>query len=167
MAPTLRREQPGDEASIRKLTKLAFKPMSFSTGTEAPIVDDLRREGDLTLSIVATSAGEIVGHIAFSPVTINGKSAGWFALGPVSVLPSLQGEGIGAALIEEGTATLRSAGATGCVLTGDPRYYRRFGFQSDGKLTYRNLPTSVVQSLPFKGDHASGVLVFSPAFERR
>lgn len=165
--PILRREQPEDEASIRKLTEMAFKPMSFSDGTEAPIIDDLRREGDLTLSMVATSSGEIVGHIAFSPVTIDGKSAGWFGLGPVSVLPTLQRKGIGAALVEEGTAILRSTGASGCVLTGDPRYYRRFGFRSNGKLTYRKLPTSVVQALPFKNDDAVGVLAFSPAFERR
>lgn len=167
MEPTLRKEQPGDEALIRKLTEAAFARMPYSHGTEAPIIDDLRREGDLTLSIVATSLSEVVGHIAFSPVTLDGESGGWLGLGPVSVRPDLQGNGIGAALVKEGAATLRAMSASGCVLIGDPRYYRRFGFRSNGKLIYRDLPIAVVQTLPFKDEDAVGRLAFSPAFERR
>ena len=166
MEPILRLEQPGDEACIHSLTELAFKPTSLSDGTEALIIDNLRREGDLTLSIVATLAGEVVGHVAFSPVTINGERGQWFGLGPVSVRPDLQGKGIGAALINEGMSILRSERASGCALIGDPRYYRRLGFRSNGKLTYKSLPTSVVQVLPFKDEVPEGVLAFSPAFER-
>lgn len=164
---SLRRERPGDEAPIRTLTEQAFAPMAYSSGTEAPIVDDLRREGDLTLSLVAVAGGDIVGHIAFSPVTIDGKPGRWFGLGPVSVRPELQGQGIGAALVNEGLATIRAGGATGCVLIGDPRYYRRFGFLGDGTLTYRDVPPAAVQSLPFTEERATGTLRYSPAFERR
>lgn len=167
MRPTLRREQRGDEAAIHALTVSAFKPMSFSDGMEAPIIDDLRRDGDLTLSIVALVADDLVGHFAFSPVTIDEKPGHWFGLGPVSVRPDLQGVGIGAALIEAGLSILRARGASGCVLTGDPQYYRRFGFRSVGRLTYRSVPPSFVQVLPFKDEDAVGSLAFSPAFERR
>lgn len=167
MGPTIRLERSGDEASIRELTDLAFEPMSFSDGTEGPIIDDLRREGDLTLSLVATLAEKIVGHIAFSPVTIDGRRGAWIGMGPVSVRPDLQGQGIGAALIAEGMAMIRSKGASGCVLTGDPRYYRRFGFRSSGSLFYRSLPEQFVQAVSFGDEDAAGILAFSPAFERR
>lgn len=166
MTPILRLEQPGDEPGIRPLTEVAFKPMPFSDGTEAPIIDDLRRDGDLTLSIVATRAGEIVAHLAFSPVTIDGRPGKWLGLGPVSVLPDLQGQGIGTAIIEEGLSILRSTDIAGCILTGDPRYYRRFGFRSNGKLTYRDVPPAFIQVLRFRHEDAVGRLAFSPAFER-
>lgn len=166
MELTIRREQAGDEADIRTLTQAAFLPMPYSDGTEAPIIDDLRREGNLTLSLVAILAQEIVGHVAFSPVTIDGRQEHWLGLGPVSVRPDLQRRGIGVALITEGLSIVRSQGATGCVLIGDPGYYRRFGFRSDGRLTYRDVPAPFVQALPFQNAKAVGTLAFGPAFER-
>jgi len=94
---TIRPEAAGDEATIHTLTETAFAPMPFSGGTEQHVIDALRKDGDLTLSLVAEDAhlnsGRIVGHIAFSPVTIADGAQGWFGLGPVSVWPELQKSG--------------------------------------------------------------------------
>ncbi|TIQ36990.1 MAG: N-acetyltransferase [Mesorhizobium sp.] len=162
----IRPERPGDEQTIHDLTIAAFEPMSFSNGSEAPIITELRNDGDLTVSLVAVSGGGIVGHVAFSPVTIGVESDGWYGLGPVSVWPDKQRQGIGTALINEGLAILKANAAKGCVLIGDPAYYGRFGFRSDGNLSYQELPARYVQSLPFQSEPAIGQLKFSPAFNR-
>lgn len=76
---------------------------------------------------MAVEEGEIVGHVAFSAVTIDGADKGWFALGPVLVRPDWQGAGIGGALIRAGLGKLRERRAAGCVLLGEPDYYYRSG----------------------------------------
>lgn len=162
----IRPEQISDEHAIHDLTVRAFKPMSFSQGTEAPIISNLREDGDLTISLVALNYNQIVGHIAFSPVTIDGKSDGWYGLGPVSVEPNFQRRGIGTMLINEGLSILKAGDAVGCTLIGNPDYYERFGFLSDGQLTYGDVSPSYVQWLSFGDATASGSLRFSPAFER-
>ena len=166
MAIIIRPEQPGDEQFIHDLTVAAFKSKSYSDGSEAPIITSLRKDGDLTLSLVAVEGSAIVGHIAFSPVMIGTDEEGWYGLGPVSVWPHHQRRGIGSALIDDGLKILKARGAKGCALVGDPGYYRRFGFQSDGCLSYQGLPAEHVQSLSFGEEAASGPLRFSPAFER-
>lgn len=87
----------------------------------------LRKANALTISLVAEQA-QVVGHIAFSPVIISDGTLGWFGVGPVSVLPSFQKQGIGRSLIESGLSLLRERGAACCVLLGEPTFYRRFGF---------------------------------------
>lgn len=166
MAVTIRPEKPGDEQAIHDLTVAAFETMPYSNGSEAPIVAGLREDGDLAVSLVAVDGAGIVGHIAFSPVEIGAASEGWYGLGPVSVRPDRQREGIGSALINEGLSILRARGAKGCALVGDPGYYRRFGFRSDGRLSYGELPSHYVQWLPFADEVAAGSVRFSPAFER-
>lgn len=172
MAITIRAEQSGDEHVIHDLTVAAFATMPYSDGSEAPIIAGLRQDGDLTISLVAVEGPDIegpdiVGHIAFSPVRIGaGASGGWYGLGPVSVRPDRQRRGIGRLLIDEGLARLRARGAKGCVLVGDPAYYSRFGFRSDGRLGYADLPSRYVQWLSFGDEPEAGGLTFSPAFER-
>jgi len=166
MAVYVRAEQVGDEQAIHDLAVAAFEPMPFSDGSEAAIIDELRKDGDLVISLVAFDDSRIVGHIAFSPVTIGQDGGGWYGLGPVSVRPDLQKSGIGSQLIIEGLSILKSRGAKGCALVDDPNYYTRFGFQSDGKISYRNLPLQYVQWLSFVGQAASVKLTFSRAFER-
>ncbi|ESZ61562.1 N-acetyltransferase [Mesorhizobium sp. M0062] len=162
----IRPERPDDKQTIHDLTIAAFEPTPFSDGSEAPIITKLRNDGDLTVSLVAVRGGDIVGHVAFSPVTVGVESDGWYGLGPVSVWPDKQRQGIGSALINEGLAILKTNGAKGCVLIGDPAYYGRFGFRSDGNLSYQELPAQYVQSLPFQSEPATGQLKFSPAFDR-
>lgn len=133
-------ETPDDIDAIFALTQQAFKDHPHSQQTEGYIIDALRAGGALTLSLVAREDGRVVGHIAFSPVSVSDGAADWYALGPVAVLPAEQGRGIGKALIEAGLAALKAQGAAGCVVVGEPAYYTRFGFARMPALTYPGVP---------------------------
>ncbi|WP_394344642.1 GNAT family N-acetyltransferase [Aliirhizobium smilacinae] len=161
---TIRAERPGDEGVIHELTQSAFAPMSYSSGTEGAIIRALRARGDLTLSLVAEENGEIIGHVAFSPVTIDGHYDDWFGLGPISVRADRQKQGIGRTLIREGIHELKALGANGCALVGDQAVYKGSGFVSDGQLTYEGVQDIYVQYLTLSGHAPHGVLTFSPAF---
>ncbi|MBR0897116.1 N-acetyltransferase [Bradyrhizobium tropiciagri] len=162
----IRDERPEDIAAIGEITAAAFAGAPYSSGTEARIVEALRHAGALTLSLVATSDdGRIRGHIAFSPVQINGVAGRWYGLGPVSVTPELQRRGIGGALIREGLARLAALNADGCILLGDPAYYSHFGFVSDATLTYGGKPSPHLQRLVLKGDPPKGDVSYHPAFD--
>lgn len=161
----IREEQQGDVEIIRALTQAAFKGMAFSDQTEAAIVDGLRATGGLALSLVAQDADHITGHIAFSPVKIDGQDQGWYGLGPVSVWPDRQRQGIGSALIREGLKRLQARGASGCVLLGDPAYYGRFGFRCDRRLTYAGAPEAYFQCLAFSPTVPEGPVRYHRAFE--
>jgi putative acetyltransferase len=128
----IRKETDADFEAITEITKAAFKTLAISNHTEQFIIKALRDANALTISLVAATDKKVLGHVAFSPVTISGGITGWYGLGPVSVLPELQKRGVGKSLIDEGLTLLRASGAKGCVLVGDPGCYKRFGF--------RNLP---------------------------
>lgn len=159
----IRAERAGDEAAIRDLTARAFADAAHSDGTEADVVDRLRVAGALTLSLVAEQDGAIIGHAAFSPVTID-DAPGWYGLGPISVDPRRQSAGIGGALITEGFARLRTMGAPGCVVLGDPAYYARFGFAHDPVLTYPGPPPQYFQRIVFDGPAPAGIVTYHQAF---
>ncbi|MBA4766975.1 MAG: N-acetyltransferase [Porphyrobacter sp.] len=161
---TIRREQAGDEATIHRLTEAAFCDMPFSEGDEQHLVDALRRDGDLALSLVAEDGARIVGHIAFSRVTIGDGTPDWYDLGPVSVWPELHRQGIGSALIRQGIATLRENGAAGIVLLGSPDYYGRFGFRHEPQLRYPGPPPEYFQCLVLRGELPAGEVTYAPAF---
>ena len=160
----IRREQPDDIPVIHQITHDAFAPKAFSDGTEPAVIDALREAGDLALSLVAVKDDIPVGHVAFSPVEAGNVSTGWFGLGPVAVLPDLQRTGIGSALIKKGLNILRETDARGCALIGDPGYYCRFGFTSDGCLHYEGVPDKNVMWLSFDKCKPTGQLIFKPAF---
>ncbi|MBB3612350.1 N-acetyltransferase [Rhizobium sp. BK602] len=160
----IRAEAPADIEAVDTLTRVAFAPMPFSDGSEVDILRALRASDDLTISLVAEENGMVVGHVAFSPVTIDGVHDGWFGLGPISVAPDRQRQGIGKALIAKGIALLDERAARGCALIGNPDVYRHAGFESDGRLTYENLDTRLVQRLVLRGPAPSGRLQFAPAF---
>jgi len=160
----IRREHPEDRQAIHQLTADAFAPMSYSDGTEPAIIDDLRAAGNLTLSLVAIKDDMLVAHVAFSPVTIGNNTNSWYGLGPVSVQPNLQRSGIGTALINEGLRVLEGMNADGCALIGNPKYYRRFGFVSDGSIQYQGVSDEIVQWKSFGKQRPEGLLVFSPEF---
>jgi len=125
----IRPEKSSDVEAIYAITKLAFSGMPFTEGDEPDLIDKLRQRGLLVLSLVADEGGIVVGQITFSPARISSGTSPWFALGPVSVIPERQGEGIGSSLINEGLNQIGDLGALGCILTGNPAYYRRFGFE--------------------------------------
>jgi len=160
----IRPEAPGDEDAIHRLTADAFAPMAYADGTEPDIIRRLRETGDLTLSLVADEDGEIVGHVAFSPVTIDGVHDAWFGLGPISVRADRQRQGIGTRLVAEGLAVLEARGAKGCALLGDPQVYASMGFASDGALRYRDVEARFVQRIVLRGAPPGGELGFAPAF---
>ncbi|WP_298378554.1 N-acetyltransferase [uncultured Bradyrhizobium sp.] len=162
----IRDERDEDAAGISRITAAAFATAPHSNGTEARVVEALRQAGALTVSLLATSAdGCIVGHVAFSPVQIAGVAGRWYGLGPISVAPDLQRQGIGGALIREGLARLAELNADGCVLLGDPAYYSRFGFVSDPALTYGGEPSRYFQRLLLRGKVPKGDVRYHPAFD--
>ncbi|UGA44485.1 N-acetyltransferase [Bradyrhizobium quebecense] len=157
-----------DAAAISRVTAAAFANAPHSSGTEARIVAALRQAGALTISLAAVSDdGSIVGHVAFSPVQIDRTAGRWYGLGPISVVPEMQRQGIGRALIREDLARLAAINASGCVLLGDPAYYSRFGFVSDPALTYAGEPSPYFQRLLLRGDPPNGDVSYHRAFDVR
>lgn len=160
----IRPEARGDETTIFALTQSAFIGMEFSDGTEGYVVDKLREDGDLTLSLVALDRLRIVGHIAISPLSISDGTTDWYALGPVSVSPDLQRKGIGSALITRAIADMREKGAKGVALLGSTEYYPRFGFRHESQLRYPGPSPEYFQCLVLDGDLPSGEVAYSTAF---
>jgi putative acetyltransferase len=167
LAMIIRPENSADVAAIRSLVTAAFRDAPHSGGNEADIVDGLRTGGALTLSLVAEDEGRIVGHVAFSPVAVNAEDVGWFGLGPIAVLTDKRRRGSGAALVETGLRRLRELGGRGCVVLGDPAYYRRFGFESDPGLRFADVPSGHFQRLVIDGEPLRGVVSYHPAFSAR
>lgn len=165
MTPSIRFETPSDEAAIEQVTRRAFLSHPYSHQTEQFIIRALRADHALAISLVAEEAGRVVGHIAFSPVTIGDGSVGWYGLGPISVDPDWQGRGIGRALMERGIAELRRVGASGCVLVGEPAFYERFGFAHDPGLVLEGVPPEFFLALTLGASPARGDVRFHPAFE--
>jgi putative acetyltransferase len=153
-----------DFDGIREVNTAAFQGHPYSQQTEHLIVEALRAADALELSLVAESDGEVAGHIAFSAADIGDSSRGWFLLGPVAVQPARQGEGIGRALVETGLDVLRSRGACGCVLVGDPAFYGRFGFRQYPGVTWNGVPEENVLCLSMSGEVPVGEVVHHPAF---
>ena len=159
----IRPETPTDIDTIYALTAIAFAPQPFSEGSEPDIINRLRDAGALRFSFVAEQDGQILGHVALSPVTINGQS-NWFGLGPIAVIPEHQKQGIGTALIKRALAELNQIIAGGCVLIGNPDYYSRFGFISNGALTYFDTPTQYLQFTQLTGSEPRGEITYHDAF---
>jgi len=161
----IRSETDADIDAITEVTIAAFKNLAVSNGTEQFIIKALREANALTTSLVAERDGGVVGHIAFSPVTISDGTQEWYGLGPVSVLPECQRQGIGKALIREGLSRLEARGARGCCVVGHPDYYRKFGFKNVSGLVYEGAPPEVFFALSFDGHIPQGTVTFHEAFE--
>ncbi|RQO53368.1 HAD family hydrolase [Variovorax sp. KBW07] len=168
----IRDERPGDAAAIERVTTAAFANAAHASHTEQFIVNALRRAGQLTVSLVAQAAQtgedeqEIVGHVAVSPVSISSSGAtDWYGLGPISVVPGRQGQGIGAALMASALERLRQAGAAGCVVLGDPAYYGRFGFVAQPGLVLPGVPAEYFQAIRFDGAWPTGDVRYHEAFD--
>ena len=161
----VRDEAPGDARAITEVTVAAFRDLAISGHTEQFIVEALRTSRALTVSLVAEMDGQIVGHVAVSPVTISDGTPGWYGLGPVSVLPEHQRQGIGKALIREGLSRLTNMNARGCCLVGHPDYYRQFGFQNVPGLGLEGVPPEVFFALSFDACTPQGVVTFHEGFK--
>lgn len=164
-AIVIRNETEADADAITDVTVSAFKTLAISGHTEQFIVAALRAAKALTVSLVAEADGRVVGHIAFSPVTLSDGTRDWYGLGPVSVLPAYQRQGIGKALIEAGLLRLKSLGARGVCLVGHPDYYRKFGFRNVPGLVLEGVPPEVFFALSFDGYIPQGSVTFHESFK--
>lgn len=160
----IRPERKGDERAIHDVTAAAFEGHPHSDQSEPFIIERLRDQGALTLSLVAEDEGQIVGHVAFSPVALTPPPSGWFGLGPVAVLPGRQAQGVGSRLIREGLAMLTAAGASGCVVVGDPDYYQKFRFRNESSLVFPGCAPQYFMALAFSGAVPVGTVAYHPAF---
>lgn len=161
----IREESPSDVDAITHVTLAAFHDHPFSRQTEQFIILALRKVGALSVSLVAEIDGRIVGHVAFSPVTMGDGTPDWYGVGPLSVLPECQKKGIGSALMNAGLSRLKSQGAQGCVLVGDPLYYARFGFRNTPALVLDGVPQEVFLALAFGCPIPQSPVIFHDAFQ--
>lgn len=166
----IRTEAPADILPIDALLKSAFP-----TSAEAKLVRSLRENSRFTLSLVACSdEGEVIGHVLFTPVTINGEDCGWQGLAPVTVKEGYRGHGVAERLIRAGLDSLLEFGYTACVVLGEPDYYSRIGFQDAASLgltsIYNDLPEftpGAFQAMALEGTpftDKSGLVEYSPEF---
>jgi putative acetyltransferase len=158
--PIVRTENVSDHTAIHHVETAAF-----DRPDEADLVDRLREANALLLSLVAEQAGEIVGHVAFSPVKVTADDETYTAvgLGPVAVLPSMQKQGIGGMLIREGLKQLREAGHELVFLIGHPAYYPRFGFRPAVQLGFGS--DYITEGEP--NDHFMVIALVDGAFDDR
>ncbi len=138
---TIREEQKGDEAQIREVNEI-----TFGQPNEANIVDKLRISCDVQISLVAEVDNKIVGHILFTPVTIENKEGEIEGMGlaPMAVLPEFQKQKIGTKLVEIGLEIVNQKNYPFVVVLGHPDYYPKFGFEKASnhgvKSEYKNVP---------------------------
>jgi putative acetyltransferase len=161
----IRNEMHDDLSEITEVTIAAFKTLEISNHTEQFIIEALRAAKALPVSLVAETDGRVIGHIAFSPVAISDGTPNWYGLGPVSVLPEHQRQGIGKALIKEGLSRLQDMNAQGCCLVGHPDYYRKFGFKNMPGLVLEGVPQEVFFALSFDGHTPQGAVAFHEGFK--
>lgn len=172
---TIRQETPDDCARVVELTAKAFKTMPFSDDNEDKLVENLHKANTFIpeLSLIAELDGQLVGHILFTPMQIKSEQEIFesLVLGPVSVLPEFQKQGIGGQLITVGHQIARKMGFNSVILIGHPEYYPRFGYKPAstwGIKTMIPLPSDDVFMAVELTEGAltgvSGMVVFPPEF---
>lgn len=172
---TIRKEIPKDHNWVIELTAKAFETMPFSEGDEDKLVARLRNAPGFIpeLSLVAELDGLIVGHILFTPLVIDNGQQQFesLVLGPVSVLPEFQKQGIGGKLIRAGHQKAVELGFRSVILIGHPEYYPRFGYKPAstwGIKTHYELPSDdvfmAVELTETALKNVSGMVIFPPEF---
>jgi len=160
----IRPEQPGDEGAIHRLVARAFP-----SDAEARLIDNLRASRRLVLSLVAVDGDAIIGHVSFSPVSLNGREIGW-GMAPVSTLPERQLQGIGSKLIEAGLDRVGRGGVGCAVVLGSPAFYSRFGFRPASQWNLRDEfhggdAFQALEFIPGTIPPEGGVITYSPEFD--
>ncbi|MCL1052003.1 N-acetyltransferase [Shewanella abyssi] len=167
MSINIRLEKPCDIATIHQVTAAAFLDAPHTDHTEQFVVDALRDSGVLSVSIVAEDSSKIVGHVALSPVTISDGSGDWYGLGPISVIPTEQGKGIGSKLMHAALRELKNINANGCVLLGDPKFYCQFGFEPIDGLVLADVPAEYFQAVLLQGARPAGIVTYHESFSAK
>jgi putative acetyltransferase len=162
----IRLERPNDYAMIRAVNKSAFE-----TRAEANLVEVLRKEASPCISLIAEVSETIVGHILFTPVSLQGHAElKIMGLGPMAVVPDHQRKGIGSALVNAGLEKCKELGYGAAIVLGHPGYYPRFGFTPSvryGITCEYEVPEEVfmvLELLPVYLLGASGVIKYHSAF---
>lgn len=150
----IRPEKVTDYAMIRELNKAAF-----GGPEEADIIEALRAEGAVLLSLVAELDRHIVGHILFSRMAIDtsNESIAAVALAPMAVLPAWQRHGIGGRLVTTGLETLRAMGERIVIVVGHASYYPRFGFKALASALESSFAPDVFMALELSADALDGI----------
>ncbi len=162
---TIRSEEPRDIPAIAALAQFADRDDKRPGPRHHEIVAGLRADEQLWLSLVATNMDEaIVGHIGLAEVAMPDGARGWYAVAPVSVMPTRQSTGIGGALVNAAIVEARNAGAKGLVVIGRPELSARFGCAPDPRLSVANVEPERFQIFPFSGNVPTGVVVYPAAF---
>ncbi len=164
MSVTIRSELQPDVAAIDALIISAFLHAPHSNHREQSIVKALREAKQLSVSLVAEEKGDIVGHVAVSPVSISDGTEHWFGLGPISVSPDWQRQGVGSQLMQQALTELRKLGAAGCVVLGELQYYSRFGFKVDPELVLPDVPPEYFQAISLGAKAPAGRVAYQKAF---
>lgn len=146
MMGIIRLEIPEDIPDITRINNQAFQQTN-----EGQLIERIRISGSKYLSLVAINNSKIVGHIFFSPATIDGADIPGMALGPMAVLPKFQKKGIGSQLIREGLKRLKEANYQFVIVLGHPDYYPKFGFKAAStfglKCQWENIPDNVFMAI--------------------
>lgn len=164
----IRTESNLDITNIHAVTKQAFLDVPYSDHNEAEIITQLRNRSQLTLSLVAiyqiNDQETMIGHIAISPVALSNDETDWYGIGPLSVVPSMQRQGVGSLLVEAALQQLRKLKAKGVVVLGDPQYYKRFGFRTYQQLILPGVPAEYFQALCFNSIIPDATVTYDIAF---
>jgi putative acetyltransferase len=158
----MRLEEPRDAAQIRDLLEASFPGFG-----EAILVDRLRSDGDLDLSLVAEDQGVVIGYVAFSRLMIEDGDHPFHAvaLAPLAVYPEYQQQGVATRLVREGHACLAAMGATLSVVVGEPGYYSRFGYSNRRAAHFEcEYQSPYLMALSFGAAPWEGRLVYPTAF---
>lgn len=165
--PHIRLETPADHHAVRHINEAAFE-----TPAEAKLVDALRESVTPYISLVAEREGVVLGHILFTPVTIESDSGTWSALGlaPMAVAPGCQRQGIGSALVRAGLEACKQINQPIVFVLGHPEYYPRFGFVSApplGLTCEYSVPDEVFMVTELETDAIdgqTGLIKYTPPF---
>ena len=160
-------EDTEDHDAVREVNLGAFPGED-----EALLVEKLRESEDV-ISLVALKDDKMVGHILFSPATIEkgDDSFPTLALAPLAVLPEFQRRGIGSQLVEKGLEECRNQGYSIVTVLGHPDYYPRFGFKLAAECGIQSpfeVPIDAFMVLELVSgalDNVNGVLKYSKAFD--
>ncbi len=167
-------EPPGDDVVVLRGEELRDQPQirelleaSFPGSGEALLVDRVRSDGEIVVSLVAEDRGVVVGYVAFSRVTVEGGDEPFpaVALAPLAVYPEYQQQGIATQLIRESHACLAALGETLSVVVGEPDYYSRFGYNNRRAARFEcEYQSPFLMALSFGFAPTEGRLVYPDAF---